>query len=73
MIVKVPVEILNEAVKANLRGQSYTVHIEGVFGGTIDDDDVIPAAEPTLEIPHKEIERLTAAKIISASDLQGKK
>ena len=77
MIVKIPPEILTEAMAANKAGQSYTIHIEGVIGNPDDFEDsgdVIPRkAELPLEIPFKEIVRLTQATVVSASDLKGKK
>ena len=76
MIVKIPSEILSEAVAANKAGQSYTIHIEGVIGNPDDFEDsgdVIPRKEIPLEIPLKEIDRLTQVTIITASDIQGKK
>ena len=79
MIVKIPSEILAEAVAANKAGQSYTIHIEGVIGNPDDFEDsgdVIPRKpvnEKLFEIPVKEIERMTQPSVIRPSDLQGKK
>ena len=71
MIVKIPEEMLMQAVEANRSGQSFTIHIEAEIASR--DEDLLPAAETPIEIPHIEIDRLTQAKPVTASDLQGKK
>ena len=77
MIVKIPSEILAEAVAANKAGQSYTIHIEGQIGSIEDFDDSVlprkPVNEKLFEIPVKEIELMTQPSVIRPSDLQGKK
>jgi hypothetical protein len=71
MIVKIPEEMLMQAVEANRLGQSFTIHIEAEIASR--DEDLLQAAEAPIEIPHVEIARLTQGKPITEYDLKRKK
>lgn len=67
IICNLPKQILERALDSVKRGEAYTIHLQAEF--VPDEICDTTAIEPTIEIPHEEIDRIARGRPLSEKEI----